>query len=91
MAFLCVDSKSWGWEWLPQSFSFNGEGKSLATSCGVRLCLASHLFKMCANMDAVFLVVVLLSRLPFCHSTSKHRGNCRPIRFEPPMLDFHEQ
>ncbi|TNM87610.1 hypothetical protein fugu_005831 [Takifugu bimaculatus] len=24
-------------------------------------------------------------------STSKHRGNCRPIRFEPPMLDFHEQ
>ncbi|KAL2088020.1 hypothetical protein ACEWY4_016848 [Coilia grayii] len=20
-----------------------------------------------------------------------HRGNCRPIRFEPPMLDFHEQ
>ncbi|KAF7646763.1 hypothetical protein LDENG_00182760 [Lucifuga dentata] len=24
-------------------------------------------------------------------STSSHRGNCRPIRFEPPMLDFHEQ
>ncbi|XP_028299716.1 transmembrane protein 131 [Gouania willdenowi] len=24
-------------------------------------------------------------------STSMHRGNCRPIRFEPPMLDFHEQ
>ncbi|XP_072295624.1 transmembrane protein 131 isoform X2 [Eucyclogobius newberryi] len=24
-------------------------------------------------------------------STSPHRGNCRPIRFEPPMLDFHEQ
>ncbi|KAL4656850.1 transmembrane protein 131 [Arapaima gigas] len=24
-------------------------------------------------------------------STSLHRGNCRPIRFEPPMLDFHEQ
>ncbi|XP_030582936.1 transmembrane protein 131 isoform X2 [Archocentrus centrarchus] len=24
-------------------------------------------------------------------STSTHRGNCRPIRFEPPMLDFHEQ
>uniref|UniRef100_A0A3Q3W0C9 Uncharacterized protein n=1 Tax=Mola mola TaxID=94237 RepID=A0A3Q3W0C9_MOLML len=22
--------------------------------------------------------------------TSPHRGNCRPIRFEPPMLDFHE-
>uniref|UniRef100_A0A1A8BHX9 Transmembrane protein 131 n=2 Tax=Nothobranchius kadleci TaxID=1051664 RepID=A0A1A8BHX9_NOTKA len=24
-------------------------------------------------------------------STSPHRWNCRPIRFEPPMLDFHEQ
>ncbi|XP_037325757.2 transmembrane protein 131 isoform X2 [Pungitius pungitius] len=24
-------------------------------------------------------------------SASPHRGNCRPIRFEPPMLDFHEQ
>ncbi|XP_039984540.1 transmembrane protein 131 isoform X2 [Xiphias gladius] len=24
-------------------------------------------------------------------STPPHRGNCRPIRFEPPMLDFHEQ
>ncbi|XP_078514369.1 transmembrane protein 131 [Lissotriton helveticus] len=24
-------------------------------------------------------------------SLSLHRGNCRPIRFEPPMLDFHEQ
>ncbi|KAG8452178.1 hypothetical protein GDO86_004101 [Hymenochirus boettgeri] len=24
-------------------------------------------------------------------SISLHRGNCRPIRFEPPMLDFHEQ
>uniref|UniRef100_A0A3Q2VV07 Transmembrane protein 131 n=1 Tax=Haplochromis burtoni TaxID=8153 RepID=A0A3Q2VV07_HAPBU len=24
-------------------------------------------------------------------STSTHGGNCRPIRFEPPMLDFHEQ
>ncbi|XP_029005175.1 transmembrane protein 131 isoform X2 [Betta splendens] len=24
-------------------------------------------------------------------STSPQRGNCRPIRFEPPMLDFHEQ
>uniref|UniRef100_A0A8D0E9G6 Transmembrane protein 131 n=1 Tax=Salvator merianae TaxID=96440 RepID=A0A8D0E9G6_SALMN len=22
---------------------------------------------------------------------SMYRGNCRPIRFEPPMLDFHEQ
>ncbi|XP_069492683.1 transmembrane protein 131 [Ambystoma mexicanum] len=24
-------------------------------------------------------------------SLSLHRSNCRPIRFEPPMLDFHEQ
>ncbi|XP_072433108.1 transmembrane protein 131 isoform X1 [Chiloscyllium punctatum] len=24
-------------------------------------------------------------------AASYHRGNCRPIRFEPPMLDFHEQ
>uniref|UniRef100_UPI00398E84E6 transmembrane protein 131 isoform X1 n=2 Tax=Pristiophorus japonicus TaxID=55135 RepID=UPI00398E84E6 len=24
-------------------------------------------------------------------TASLHRGNCRPIRFEPPMLDFHEQ
>ncbi|XP_005995907.1 transmembrane protein 131 isoform X2 [Latimeria chalumnae] len=24
-------------------------------------------------------------------SSTQHRGNCRPIRFEPPMLDFHEQ
>ncbi|XP_028977244.2 transmembrane protein 131 isoform X2 [Esox lucius] len=24
-------------------------------------------------------------------SASPHRGNCRPIRFEPAMLDFHEQ
>ncbi|XP_057413954.1 transmembrane protein 131 isoform X3 [Balaenoptera acutorostrata] len=25
------------------------------------------------------------------NSISLYRGNCRPIRFEPPMLDFHEQ
>ncbi|XP_016847827.1 transmembrane protein 131 isoform X2 [Anolis carolinensis] len=24
-------------------------------------------------------------------SLSMYRGNCRPIRFEPPMLDFHQQ
>lgn len=34
---------------------------------------------------------LLLSQLPVFYSTSPHRGNCRPIRFEPPMLDFHEQ
>uniref|UniRef100_A0A8C0LIP5 Transmembrane protein 131 n=1 Tax=Canis lupus dingo TaxID=286419 RepID=A0A8C0LIP5_CANLU len=27
----------------------------------------------------------------FIYSISLYRGNCRPIRFEPPMLDFHEQ
>uniref|UniRef100_A0A4W6DTW8 Transmembrane protein 131 n=1 Tax=Lates calcarifer TaxID=8187 RepID=A0A4W6DTW8_LATCA len=36
-------------------------------------------------------LLLLLSRVPVSHSTSPHRGNCRPIRFEPPMLDFHEQ
>uniref|UniRef100_A0A8C9V152 Transmembrane protein 131 n=1 Tax=Scleropages formosus TaxID=113540 RepID=A0A8C9V152_SCLFO len=28
---------------------------------------------------------------PIFRSAPLHRGNCRPIRFEPPMLDFHEQ
>uniref|UniRef100_A0AAQ5XMF4 Transmembrane protein 131 n=1 Tax=Amphiprion ocellaris TaxID=80972 RepID=A0AAQ5XMF4_AMPOC len=36
-------------------------------------------------------LLLLLSQLPVFRSTSPHRGNCRPIRFEPPMLDFHEQ
>uniref|UniRef100_A0A7N6BNT9 Transmembrane protein 131 n=1 Tax=Anabas testudineus TaxID=64144 RepID=A0A7N6BNT9_ANATE len=36
-------------------------------------------------------LLLLLSHLPVSHSTSPQRGNCRPIRFEPPMLDFHEQ
>uniref|UniRef100_A0A8B9F478 Transmembrane protein 131 n=1 Tax=Amazona collaria TaxID=241587 RepID=A0A8B9F478_9PSIT len=26
----------------------------------------------------------------YCY-VSLYRGNCRPLRFEPPMLDFHEQ
>ncbi|KAG7228706.1 hypothetical protein INR49_008484 [Caranx melampygus] len=44
------------------------------------------------NMDTIFpSLLLLLSRVPLSHSTSPHRGNCRPIRFEPPMLDFHEQ
>uniref|UniRef100_A0A6Q2WTT3 Transmembrane protein 131 n=1 Tax=Esox lucius TaxID=8010 RepID=A0A6Q2WTT3_ESOLU len=34
-------------------------------------------------------LMVLFSPLSF--SASPHRGNCRPIRFEPAMLDFHEQ
>uniref|UniRef100_A0A3Q3WF37 Uncharacterized protein n=1 Tax=Mola mola TaxID=94237 RepID=A0A3Q3WF37_MOLML len=37
------------------------------------------------------LAILFLSHLPVSRSTSPHRGNCRPIRFEPPMLDFHEQ
>ncbi|KAG8003502.1 hypothetical protein GBF38_018662 [Nibea albiflora] len=49
-------------------------------------------------MDTIFHILLLLlllplslSHLPVSCSTSPHRGNCRPIRFEPPMLDFHEQ
>uniref|UniRef100_A0A673CWL6 Transmembrane protein 131 n=1 Tax=Sphaeramia orbicularis TaxID=375764 RepID=A0A673CWL6_9TELE len=43
-------------------------------------------------MGAVFpSLLYVLSLLCLSHSTSPHRGNCRPIRFEPPMLDFHEQ
>lgn len=62
-------------------------------------------FEMHPNMGAIFpsallqlpplllslLLLLLLSQLPLSYSTSPHRGNCRPIRFEPPMLDFHEQ
>uniref|UniRef100_A0A3B3VP55 Transmembrane protein 131 n=1 Tax=Poecilia latipinna TaxID=48699 RepID=A0A3B3VP55_9TELE len=40
---------------------------------------------------AVACLLLLLSHFPVSCSTSPHRGNCRPIRFEPPMLDFHEQ
>lgn len=39
----------------------------------------------------LLLLTLPLSQLPLSRSTSPHRGNCRPIRFEPPMLDFHEQ
>uniref|UniRef100_A0A671VA90 Transmembrane protein 131 n=1 Tax=Sparus aurata TaxID=8175 RepID=A0A671VA90_SPAAU len=56
---------------------------------------SSHLFEMHTSMDTIFPILLLLllplSHLPVCCSTSPHRGNCRPIRFEPPMLDFHEQ
>uniref|UniRef100_G3PKK0 Transmembrane protein 131 n=1 Tax=Gasterosteus aculeatus aculeatus TaxID=481459 RepID=G3PKK0_GASAC len=38
-----------------------------------------------------FVSLLLLTLLPVSRSASPHRGNCRPIRFEPPMLDFHEQ
>uniref|UniRef100_A0A8C9F027 Transmembrane protein 131 n=1 Tax=Pavo cristatus TaxID=9049 RepID=A0A8C9F027_PAVCR len=33
----------------------------------------------------------LLQNFNFSCSVSLYRGNCRPLRFEPPMLDFHEQ
>uniref|UniRef100_A0A8C7NXS1 Transmembrane protein 131 n=1 Tax=Oncorhynchus mykiss TaxID=8022 RepID=A0A8C7NXS1_ONCMY len=43
----------------------------------------------------VFVLVSLLflTMVPlfFSHSSPLQRGNSRPIRFEPPMLDFHEQ
>uniref|UniRef100_A0A671VBC0 Transmembrane protein 131 n=1 Tax=Sparus aurata TaxID=8175 RepID=A0A671VBC0_SPAAU len=67
----------------------------LAAVVSVLVCLASHLFEMHTSMDTIFPILLLLllplSHLPVCCSTSPHRGNCRPIRFEPPMLDFHEQ
>uniref|UniRef100_A0A8C6WN05 Transmembrane protein 131 n=1 Tax=Neogobius melanostomus TaxID=47308 RepID=A0A8C6WN05_9GOBI len=45
-----------------------------------------------SNMGASLpTVLFLLTYLFLSRSTSPHRGNCRPIRFEPPMLDFHEQ
>uniref|UniRef100_A0A8C9YB76 Transmembrane protein 131 n=1 Tax=Sander lucioperca TaxID=283035 RepID=A0A8C9YB76_SANLU len=53
---------------------------------------SSRLFEMPVNMESIFpSLLLLLSHLHVSHSTSPHRGNCRPIRFEPPMLDFHEQ
>uniref|UniRef100_A0A673CUU4 Transmembrane protein 131 n=1 Tax=Sphaeramia orbicularis TaxID=375764 RepID=A0A673CUU4_9TELE len=61
--------------------------------CNVLLMfLAAHLFERRTIMGAVFpSLLYVLSLLCLSHSTSPHRGNCRPIRFEPPMLDFHEQ
>uniref|UniRef100_A0A8C7VD73 Transmembrane protein 131 n=1 Tax=Oncorhynchus mykiss TaxID=8022 RepID=A0A8C7VD73_ONCMY len=44
--------------------------------------------------EGVVLVSLLfLTMVPlfFSHSSPLQRGNSRPIRFEPPMLDFHEQ
>uniref|UniRef100_A0A8C9Y6E6 Transmembrane protein 131 n=1 Tax=Sander lucioperca TaxID=283035 RepID=A0A8C9Y6E6_SANLU len=62
------------------------------TVVSVLVCLASRLFEMPVNMESIFpSLLLLLSHLHVSHSTSPHRGNCRPIRFEPPMLDFHEQ
>uniref|UniRef100_A0AAX7VPR8 Transmembrane protein 131 n=1 Tax=Astatotilapia calliptera TaxID=8154 RepID=A0AAX7VPR8_ASTCA len=74
----------------------DGRAATLLCAAGSSSCLLtadSFLFEMHTNMEAVFpiLIFLLLSHLPVSRSTSTHRGNCRPIRFEPPMLDFHEQ
>uniref|UniRef100_A0AAY4DZ93 Transmembrane protein 131 n=1 Tax=Denticeps clupeoides TaxID=299321 RepID=A0AAY4DZ93_9TELE len=47
-------------------------------------------FKSIMGGRPVSSLVQLLSLLLFS-SSSLHRVNCRPIRFEPPMQDFHEQ
>uniref|UniRef100_A0A4W3JI47 Transmembrane protein 131 n=1 Tax=Callorhinchus milii TaxID=7868 RepID=A0A4W3JI47_CALMI len=46
----------------------------------------SVFFLSVTTTDMHFIALLL-----FSFSASLHRGNCRPIRFEPPMLDFHEQ
>uniref|UniRef100_A0A8C4HI46 Transmembrane protein 131 n=1 Tax=Dicentrarchus labrax TaxID=13489 RepID=A0A8C4HI46_DICLA len=75
LCFPCIVRKTW-----------------TQTVTSVLVCLASHLLEMHTQMDTIFpILLLLLSHLPVSHSTSPHRGNCRPIRFEPPMLDFHEQ
>uniref|UniRef100_A0A8C6MK95 Transmembrane protein 131 n=1 Tax=Nothobranchius furzeri TaxID=105023 RepID=A0A8C6MK95_NOTFU len=51
----------------------------------------SQMFEMNLIMECLFPHLLLLLPFPVFHSTSPHRWNCRPIRFEPPMLDFHEQ
>lgn len=82
-----MDKVHCGWEWSHGHFKACSQ-----TMVFVLVYLASNLFEMATNMDAFFPVaLLLLSHLPVSHSTSPHRGNCRPIRFEPPMLDFHEQ
>uniref|UniRef100_A0A8C7GJX5 Transmembrane protein 131 n=1 Tax=Oncorhynchus kisutch TaxID=8019 RepID=A0A8C7GJX5_ONCKI len=45
-----------------------------------------------ANVS-VLVSLLFLTMVPlfFSHSSPLQRGNSRPIRFEPPMLDFHEQ
>uniref|UniRef100_A0AAZ3QI37 Transmembrane protein 131 n=1 Tax=Oncorhynchus tshawytscha TaxID=74940 RepID=A0AAZ3QI37_ONCTS len=42
---------------------------------------------------SVLVSLLFLTMVPlfFSHSSPLQRGNSRPIRFEPPMLDFHEQ
>lgn len=78
-------------------FPYGNVGQMGVVSCRARCFVgldrsASHLFVAQADLDAMFSsLVLLLSHLLVSHSTSPQRGNCRPIRFEPPMLDFHEQ
>uniref|UniRef100_A0A4W4G610 Transmembrane protein 131 n=1 Tax=Electrophorus electricus TaxID=8005 RepID=A0A4W4G610_ELEEL len=45
---------------------------------------------VCLFFLFLFFLLFFLHISPFC-SASSQRGNSRPIRFEPPMLDFHEQ
>ena len=81
------------WEW--SRAHLNGlwkKGQDTDFAVCACLRLASHLFKTHPTMDSIFpSLLLLLSCVPVFYSTSPHRGNCRPIRFEPPMLDFHEQ
>uniref|UniRef100_A0AAX7T386 Transmembrane protein 131 n=1 Tax=Astatotilapia calliptera TaxID=8154 RepID=A0AAX7T386_ASTCA len=63
--------------------------KKLAVTSLAMLMLTCH----CTYGDLWPAAPVLTVTSSGCSSyiTSTHRGNCRPIRFEPPMLDFHEQ
>uniref|UniRef100_A0AAZ3P0F1 Transmembrane protein 131 n=1 Tax=Oncorhynchus tshawytscha TaxID=74940 RepID=A0AAZ3P0F1_ONCTS len=49
------------------------------------------LFLMERSSVLVSLLFLTMVPLFFSHSSPLQRGNSRPIRFEPPMLDFHEQ
>uniref|UniRef100_A0A8B9JUU7 Transmembrane protein 131 n=1 Tax=Astyanax mexicanus TaxID=7994 RepID=A0A8B9JUU7_ASTMX len=50
--------------------------------------VSSYLMRLCHFCFGC--VDLIPAVLVFC-SASSQRGNSRPIRFEPPMLDFHEQ
>uniref|UniRef100_A0A8C7GGH3 Transmembrane protein 131 n=1 Tax=Oncorhynchus kisutch TaxID=8019 RepID=A0A8C7GGH3_ONCKI len=53
--------------------------------------LLGALFLMERSSVLVSLLFLTMVPLFFSHSSPLQRGNSRPIRFEPPMLDFHEQ
>uniref|UniRef100_A0A8C7NXY7 Transmembrane protein 131 n=1 Tax=Oncorhynchus mykiss TaxID=8022 RepID=A0A8C7NXY7_ONCMY len=53
--------------------------------------LLGALFLMERSFVLVSLLFLTMVPLFFSHSSPLQRGNSRPIRFEPPMLDFHEQ